>query len=598
MNRTLEKFVFALILIAFISGCPADKISISITLIPPCMSESNNFKNPLDNISDISLIAVKEDPNTSPEVITSQSFPYESGGKGVFDIPLSKNVRIVVEGNDANGNMVLRGASQLFDVTTSSPTDIKVPILISGTDAFSQTTDFATQECSVMPDGLIGASITPLPNGDVLIVGGVKIDGSAKFYSASLYLYNSQTGNFEEIEIDDTIKEYGTRAYHTATLYNKGTPENPEWKVLIVGGETFINGQAASVSTAEIYDVKNKKVEFTTSTLEEGRMYHTATLMQNGKIVIIGGENKVNGKVESYLDTVELFDIYEETFTKLSGKEYHHMVYPRSRHTATYLPLRYNVTEGQPVNGFDKIIVAGGIRKTDNSLYINDEMEIFGCANASCSDYRFDLIKKSDNTQLKMQKKRYGHQAVAIMTGADPISGTDEEFHNYYIVFMGGYTCLSVDRCAGTTLSTDCSCPDNDVFKSITTSIEILDPTNSSGPQMLNTTDLNVARADFAAFELDRETNNIVIFGGYGTSSKSGVLSYIVETMTVSKKKGISKPTYAKNKILFPRADFGAAMLPNESIFIVGGDNGKLGSNRKSLPSVEIYTPSLPSLIE
>jgi|GEM_PF-2462949 len=594
MMQKVRFLLLGFVVLWMFLGCPADKISISVTLIPPCVSESKNFKNPLDSISTISLIAVREDPNAEPEVINSASFPYESGGKGIFDIPLSKNVRIVVEGYDESNKMILRGASQLFDVTVNSSTNIKVPVFIAGTDAFSQSTDYASQECSQLPDGLQGASVTPLPDGDVLIAGGVKIDGGARYYYANLYLYNSRTGTFEEIPIDDTINEYGTRAYHTATLYNKGTDDKPEWKVLIVGGETYINGKTASISTAEIYDVATKKVEFLTSTLEEGRMYHTATLMQNGKIVIIGGENKVDGKVESYLDTAEIFDIQEETFTKLSGKDYNHMTYGRSRHSATYLPLRYNTTEGKPVSGFDKVLLTGGIRKTGNSLYINDEMEIFGCANANCTDYRFDIVRKSDNTSLKMIQKRYGHQAVPVMIGADPIGGGDEEFHNFYVVFLGGYTCIGMDRCAGTTQLTDCNCPDNDVFKSITTKIEIFEPTNSQGPQLKYTLDMNVARADFAAVPIERDTDNIIIFGGYGTSV--GTITDIVETMTVNKKTQ-TKPAYLKNKLLFPRADFGFGLMSNGSIFIVGGENGKLGNNKASLSTVEIFVPSVSSLI-
>ncbi len=593
---TRAKLVISvLILTAIIAGCPDDKISIGITLVPPCVSESKNFKNPVDKMTEISLIATREVPGSSPEVITSANFPYESGGKGMFDIPLSKNVRIVVEGYDDKQNMVLRGASQRFDVTTSSPTNIKIPIFIAGTDAFCQTTDFTTQECSVLSNNLQGASVTPLPNGDVLIVGGVSVSGTSKFYSASFYLYNSLTGTFKEIEIDSQLNERGQRAYHTATLYNKGTKDAPEYKVLIAGGETFINGSASSVATAEIYDVNTQKVEFLSSRMEEGRMYHTATLMQNGKIIIIGGENKVNGKVEAYLNTIEIFDTESETFSKLSGKDYHLMTYARSRHTATYLPLRYNTVDGEPVSGFDKILVAGGIRKVDTQLYINDEMEIFGCANVNCTDYRFDVIRKKDNTSLKMTKKRYGHQAVAVMTGADPIGGGDEEFHNFYVAFLGGYSCIGFDRCAGNT-SQDCQCPDNDVMKSITTSIEVLDPTNSNGPQFFNVTDMISPRADFGVATIDRENDNVIIFGGYGTSA--GSVSDIVEVMTISKKKGISKPRYASNKILFPRADFGFGVLTTGEIFIVGGDNGKTGSNKASQPTVEIFVPTLPSLAE
>lgn len=596
MIKRLEPVILILVSCFIITACPEDKISISLNLIPPCLSESKNFRNPIDKVSEISIVATKEENASAPEVITSARFPYESGGKGVFDIPLSKNVRIVVEGFDENNNMVLRGVSQLFDVTATSPTSIKVPIFVAGTDSFCQTTDFVTQECSVMNSGLQGSTVTPLPNGDVLIVGGVSVSGANRFYSSNIYLFNSQKGTFEEIEVDEQIKEYGKRAYHTATLYNKGTRERPEWKVLIAGGETYINGVASSIATAQIYDVQSKKVEFLTSTMEEGRVYHTATLLQNGKIAIIGGENKVGGKVEAYLDTVEIFDIQSETFSKLSGKDYHKMVHARSRHTATYLPLRYNTVDNEPISGFDKILIAGGIKKVGSQLYINDEMEIFGCANASCTDYRFDVVRKKDNTSLKMQQKRYGHQAVSVMIGSEPVPGQDgEEFYNYYVLFLGGYTCIGVDRCSGST-SQDCQCPgNNDVYASISRSVEILEPTSLDGPQIKNVTEMNIARADFGAVVIDRENDNVIIFGGYSTTQ--GTMFDVVEAMTVNKK-SITKPRYLASKMLFPRADFGFSVFNGGNVFIVGGDNGKLGSNKSSLSTVEIFVPSLPVLSE
>ncbi|MFN2457878.1 MAG: Kelch repeat-containing protein [Chitinophagaceae bacterium] len=116
------------------------------------------------------------------------------------------------------------------------------------------------------------------------------------------------------------------RAAHTATLLNNG-------KVLIAGG--FV-GDGGSVSSVEIFNP-------TTNTFSRGedmkaaRAGHTATLLSNGKVLIAGGFNG------SYLNSAEIYDPASGKFTS-AGK----MVSPRSGHVATVLN-----------NG--KVLLAGGV---------------------------------------------------------------------------------------------------------------------------------------------------------------------------------------------------------------------------------------------
>ena len=571
MKNHLITFLFLLLI--FIN-CSSTEKRVDIRLLFPCISKSKNFNAPT-NIEKLRLLVVQKDNQVS-KVIQDLSIVYVSSKTIELKVKNGENIKIVVEGYDIDGNVIAGGQTDYLNLNENS----SVNIIISTVDSFFQTTNISKQDCSEMPEGLEGTTITPLPNGDVLIAGGVRRDGVARFYSASLYLYNYNSGTYEEINIDDDIEEYGTRAYHTATLYNKGTDEKPEWKVLLAGGLTYINGREESIISAEIYDVANKTVKLLSDHMKSSRAYHTATLMQNGVIAIIGGEDRVEGKIENYYDTVELFDIYNEKFYSINAK----MSYGRSRHSATYLPLRYNTTEGKPVSGFEKVLIAGGIRKTDNSLYINDEMEIFGCTNTGCTDYRFDIVRNRDNTSLKMNQKRYGHQAVPVMIGADPIGGGDEEFHNFYVVFLGGYTCIGMDRCVGTIFSDDCNCPNNNVFGSITTSVEVFEPTNSQGPQIRYNTEMRTPRADFGAVYIPRDTNNLLIFGGYNGSD---VVTDLVEVMTVGNNK-TTEPTIFNGKLLFPRADFGYGILKNGLIIIAGGNNAS-----SSLTSVEMFNPNI-----
>lgn len=105
------------------------------------------------------------------------------------------------------------------------------------------------------------------------------------------------------------------RAAHTATLLKDG-------RLLIVGG--FAAG-GGGLATAEIYDPRSQEVR-PTGNLGTPRLGHTATLLEDGKVLIAGG---FNGE---YLDSTEIFDPVKGKFTP--GEK---LTLPRSEHTATTL---------------------------------------------------------------------------------------------------------------------------------------------------------------------------------------------------------------------------------------------------------------------
>jgi WD40 repeat protein len=128
------------------------------------------------------------------------------------------------------------------------------------------------------------------------------------------------------------------RAAHSATLLSNG-------KVLIVGG---YDG-AASLASAELYDPATGA--FTpTSPMTVARSYHTATVLSNGRVLIAGG---------SPSDTrCELFDPTANggagAFT-LTGSMY----YARSSHAATLLSGGINA----------KVLIVGGSTSRYAELY-------------------------------------------------------------------------------------------------------------------------------------------------------------------------------------------------------------------------------------
>ncbi len=88
------------------------------------------------------------------------------------------------------------------------------------------------------------------------------------------------------------------RSVHTATLLNDGA-------VLLTGG--YIGGDG-NTSSAELYDpVANRFTAVAHMATE--RSSHTATLLPNGKVLIVGGFNG------SYLDTTEIFDPATKRFS-------------------------------------------------------------------------------------------------------------------------------------------------------------------------------------------------------------------------------------------------------------------------------------------
>lgn len=145
------------------------------------------------------------------------------------------------------------------------------------------------------------------------------------------------------------------RVFHTATLLRDG-------KVLVVGGtgNAVLNffTERAFLKSAEIYDPTTGTWQ-RTGDLRTARGHHTATSLPDGKVLIAGGVGS-NGAL---LKTAEIYDPATGLWTQTRGS----LNVARAGHTATLLPTPRSTPGG-------KVLIAAGV---SNGLSVLNSAEIY-----------------------------------------------------------------------------------------------------------------------------------------------------------------------------------------------------------------------------
>ncbi len=157
---------------------------------------------------------------------------------------------------------------------------------------------------------------TPLPNGLVLIAGGLTDQSGTITPVAELFGY----GGFpaQPTSFIQTGSLMVARTSHKAANLASGS-------VLITGGTT---AQQTITQTAEIYDPTARTFRFTKTPMLTPRVGHSVAMLPDGRVLIAGG---TNGQ-QSGLATTEIFDPASEVFT--AGPPMNH---PRSEHQSVTL---------------------------------------------------------------------------------------------------------------------------------------------------------------------------------------------------------------------------------------------------------------------
>ena len=268
--------------------------------------------------------------------------------------------------------------------------------ILRNAESFDEATG-AFSPVGAMAAARMGFTSTQLSNGKVLIAGGLD-DRDNVLDTAELY---DPVGR-KFTAVANTMSD--RRMFQTATLLLSG-------KVLIAGGATSLTGE--TTSSADIYDPASNSFSPATFPMDHQRAAHTATLFTTGpaagKVLIAGG---VGGSSFFFKDSsAELYDPASQQFVLLTS----FMNEPRSMQTATLLDDGNVLLAG----GFSgTVAVTSGMLSAASGL-ISNTAETFdpGTGDFTCvGGFNTDTLRCNQS----MSVARAGHTATLLATGPTP----------------------------------------------------------------------------------------------------------------------------------------------------------------------------------
>ncbi|MBI2871683.1 MAG: PKD domain-containing protein [Chloroflexi bacterium] len=168
-----------------------------------------------------------------------------------------------------------------------------------------------------------------LPSGKVLIAGGHQLTAGQAQCLRAAELYDPATGTFDDVgntlyagcevraivlqngkvlltegsqgvaevyqPLNSTFSPAGEmnrrRANYTATLL-------PDGRVLVAGGHNAVSPTLQPLDSAELYDPETNSFTATAS-MKQARLNHTATLLADGRVLVVGGSGALNALLSS-----------------------------------------------------------------------------------------------------------------------------------------------------------------------------------------------------------------------------------------------------------------------------------------------------------
>jgi hypothetical protein len=424
------------------------------------------------------------------------------------------------------------------------------------------------------------ATSAPLLDGRLLIAGG---STGTNVLSGS-ELYNPATGTWT---LTGALN-FGRR-FHTSTLL-------PDGRVLVVGGSTGNSSSQGVLDSVEIYD-PGTGVWTVTHTAAAFRGAHTATLLCNGKVLVVAGVSATG-----WLSDAQLYDPVADTWTptgSLHGRRYHH--------TATLLPDGRVLVAG----GFDgtnaltsaelydpasgtwtltgsmngphwahtatmlpdaRVLIAGGIYTTLQQEYTTPTAELYDPTNGTWTLTGSLSYPTDYHTATLLPNGQ-----VLVIGGQEIVPGgvSDQARTELYDPATGIWT-PSVTMSSARVVATAALLPNGQVLVAGGNELptaELYDLANSAW----TTTTAPITSRDASSATL-LPTGLLLVAGGFdGTNSLATTELY----------NPFAQTWLATGPLNVARDSHTATLLPNGQVLVVGGYDGT-----NLLESVELYDPA------
>jgi hypothetical protein len=228
-------------------------------------------------------------------------------------------------------------------------------------------------------------SATRLANGKVLVAGGTKGTGAGTKLN-SVELYDPDTNTWSPAAPMSVI-----RTGHSAVLLNNG-------KVLVVGGRN----SGGSLDSAELYDPVADSWSSPAGSMAAKRYLCSATLLNDGRVLVAGGEDYNNNTTPT--DSAQIYDPATNSWSDVAP-----LPLARYRHTATLLN-----------NGM--VLMTGGRDDTDSfNTFVGFSIEYAAV---------YDPVNDIWNFGNIMSSQRAGHSATLLSDGTVLVAGGEDSSGN------------------------------------------------------------------------------------------------------------------------------------------------------------------------
>lgn len=327
--------------------------------------------------------------NSADEIVLQDAWIYDPLQDGISDSPWSTT-------ESPLSQHAMHTATKLADgrVLVVGGFEGAAPELF---DPAATSTMWTATNSSAEPKSVLGSTATLLNDGRVLVVGGFSENDGTLVPVTSVYLYEPATNSWTVgASLPNGI---AGGVGHSATLLTDGS-------VLVIGGFDACPAQDTPVTARKIASRFFPK----TNTWEEAgpinqfRAFHSATRLDDGRVVIAGGGKTISGPCASpiWADVHTSSEIYSpdysDVYTSQNDKSFSagNMTEARTEHQAISL-------------GNGRILLAGGRQHSLGNTLSSAEV--------------FDPSDSTWTLTSRMQYARSGHTLTSFVSGVYALGG-------------------------------------------------------------------------------------------------------------------------------------------------------------------------------